>query len=251
MSEAPEPNDDSEKNSDALDIADSQEPKQDEELKAVQKNLNFSFVAMDEDILICGSKGSGKSYLANTLLQSLHGITVFCWDYNSQFHDSRSMVFHHLDEMIEVWRTAKRGKYILQDYDLSEENFKRFCKFVFNTGNCVCIIDEAHSYLTKMKILKEFNDIILSGRPRGISCVSISTRPASLPNNCLTNAKHVFTFRLNLESDVKFLEGWMGSEVWQVVQKNKRLKHQELDEVPEHSFYYRNMDESEGYIGKI
>ena len=41
MSEAPEPNDDSEKNSDALDIADSQEPKQDEELKAVQKNLNF------------------------------------------------------------------------------------------------------------------------------------------------------------------------------------------------------------------
>ena len=161
------------------------------------------------------------------------------------------MVFHNLDEMIEVWETAKRGKYILQDYNLSEENFRKFCKFAFNTGNCVVVIDEVHAYVTKQKILKEYNDIILSGRPRGISCVSISTRPASLPNNVLTNAKHVFTFRLNLESDVKFLEGWLGAEVWQVVQKNKRMKHQDLPEVPEHSFYYRNMDESEGYIGKI
>ena len=67
----------------------------------------------------------------------------------------------------------------------------------------------------------------------------------------LTNAKHVFTFRLNLESDVKFLEGWLGSEVWQVVQQNKRMKHKNLPELPEHSFFYRNMDEHEGYIGKI
>ena len=82
------------------------------------------------------------------------------------------------------------------------------------------MIDEVHAYVTKQKIIKEYNDLILSGRPRGISVISISTRPASLPNNVLTNAKHVFTFRLNIESDVKFLEGWLGSEVWQVVQQN-------------------------------
>jgi len=246
-----EPNDEID-DSKALDIEDStQDNQENEELEAIHTNLDFSFVAYNEDIAICGAKGSGKSYLANTLLQSLHGVNVIVWDYNSQFHDSRSMVFHNLKEMIEVWNTAKRGKYILQDYDLSEENFRRFCKFIFQTGNIVVIIDEVHAYTTKMKILKEYNDLILSGRPRGISVISISTRPASLPNNVLTNAKHVFTFRLNLESDVKFLEGWLGSEVWQVVQKNKRMKHQDLPEVPEHSFYYRNMDESEGYIGKI
>jgi DNA helicase HerA-like ATPase len=62
------------------------------------------------------------------------------------------------------------------------------------------MIDEVHAYyVTKQKILKEYNDLILSGRPRGISVISISTRPASLPNNVLTNAKHVFTFRLNIE----------------------------------------------------
>ena len=72
-----------------------------------------------------------------------------------------------------------------------------------------------------------------------------------MPNNCLTNAKHVFAFRLNLESDVKYLESWMGSEVWVLMPKNKRLKYKDYTEIEEHSFYYRNMDEAEGCVSKI
>jgi ABC-type sugar transport system ATPase subunit len=243
MSEEPS---DTNENSETLDNS-----QENEEIETVNTNQNFSFVAYNEDICIVGAKGSGKSYLANTLLQSFHGINVWVWDLNHQFHDSRSIVCHSLNELLETWKMAKRGKYILQDYNKSEEQFRKFLRAAYQTGNVVIMIDELHAYTTKMKIIKEYNDLVLSGRPRGISVISISTRPASLPNNALTNCKHVFTFRLNLESDVKFLEGWLGPEVWQVVQKNKRMKHQELDEVPEHSFYYRNMDESEGYIGKI
>jgi hypothetical protein len=43
----------------------------------------------------------------------------------------------------------------------------------------------------------------------------------------------------------------MGSEVWQLVAKNKRSKHQDMPEIPEHSFFYRNHDESIGQIGKV
>ena len=217
----------------------------------VTQNLDFNFVPYNEDIVITGSKGSGKSYLANTLLQNLHGVTVFVWDFNEQFSDSRSIVIHQLDEMIEMFDEVKRGKYILQDFNKEENQFRKFCKYAFSKGNVVVMIDEVHAYVTKQKIIKEYNDLILSGRPRGISVISISTRPASLPNNVLTNGKHVFTFRLNIESDVKFLEGWLGSEVWQVVQQNKRMKHKDLPELPEHSFFYRNMDEHEGQIGKV
>ena len=184
-------------------------------------------------------------------MQNLHGVNVFVWDFNHQFHDSRAVVVHHLDEMIEMFDEVKRGKYILQDFNKEENQFRKFCKYAFSKGNVVVLIDEVHAYVTKQKILKEYNDLILSGRPRGISVISVSTRPASLPNNVLTNAKHVFTFRLNIESDVKFLEGWLGSEVWQVVQQNKRMKHKNLPELPEHSFFYRNMDEHEGQIGKV
>ena len=240
----------------ALDIDHSEtDPKEetDETEKEIEvtQNLDFNFIPYNESIVITGSQGSGKSYLANTLLQNLHGVNVFVWDFNHQFHDSRAVVVHHLEEMIEMFDEVKKGKYILQDFNKEENQFRKFCKYAFSKGNVVVIIDEAHIYLSKQKILQEYNELILSGRPRGISVISLSTRPAALPNNCLTNAKHVFTFRLNIESDVKFLESWLGSEVWQVVQQNKRMKHKDLAELPEHSFFYRNMDEHEGQIGKV
>mgnify|MGYP000111933369 CR=1 FL=1 len=213
--------------------------------------LNFNFVAYDEKIVIVGASGSGKTYLANEIMKGLNGISVWVFDPNYQFHSSRAMVFHDLSEMLKVYDSAKRGHYILQPHQNDENTFRRFCSEGFKRGNLVLIMDEAHSFLTKQKQLKEFNNIILSGRPRGISCVTLSSRPASLPNNVLTNAKHVFAFKLNLESDVKFLEGYLGDDVWILMPPDKRNKLKDEAELPEHTFFYRDMDKSEGVIGKV
>jgi len=215
------------------------------------ENINFDFVAYDQDICILGSKGSGKSYLANQILKGLNGIHVWVYDFNQQFHSSRAIVFNDLTKMLEVSDSAKRGHYILQPHDNSENTFRRFCEEGFKRGNLILMMDEAHSFLTKMKQLKEFNNIILSGRPRGISCITISSRPASLPNNVLTNAKHVFSFKLNLESDVKFLEGFLGSDVWVLLPPDKRHKLKDEPQLPEHTFFYRDMDTDNGMIGKV
>ena len=215
------------------------------------QTLDFSFEAYDQDICILGSKGSGKSYLANEIMKSLGGISVWVYDFNHQFHSSRAIVFNDLNKMLDVYDQAKRGHYILQAHDNSEHTFRRFCEEGFRRGNLVLMMDEAHSFLTKQKQLKEFNNIILSGRPRGISCITISSRPASLPNNVLTNAKHVFSFKLNLESDVKFLEGFLGSDVWILMPQDKRHKLKEEAELPEHTFFYRDMDTSQGRLGKV
>ena len=153
--------------------------------------------------------------------------------------------------MLDVSDQAKRGHYILQPHDNSENTFRRFCEEGFKRGNLVLMMDEAHSFLTKQKQLKEFNNIILSGRPRGISCITISSRPASLPNNVLTNAKHVFSFKLNLESDVKFLEGYLGSDVWVLMPPDKRHKLKEEPQLPDYTFFYRDMDTHQGAIGKV
>jgi hypothetical protein len=215
------------------------------------QNIQFDFVAYDQDICILGSKGSGKSYLANQIMKGLNGISVWCYDFNFQFHSSRAIVFNDLTKLLEVYDSAKRGHYILQPHQNSEHTFRRFCEEGFKRGNLVLIMDEAHSFLTKQKQLKEFNNIILSGRPRGISCITLSSRPSSLPNNVLSNAKHVFAFKLNLESDVKFLEGYLGDDVWILLPKDKRHKLKDEAELPEHTFFYRDMDTSEGRIGKV
>jgi len=213
--------------------------------------LNLNFQAYNEDLVICGSKGSGKSYLANELLKSFNNITCIVWDYNFQFHDARSMLFHTLDELLEVFDKAKRGRYILQPYDKSQQAFENLCDAVFERGNCVLFLDELHLFTSKQSLIKPFQNLILSGRPRGVSVISISTRPASIPNAVLSNASHVFCFRLNIESDVKFLESWMGSEVWQLMPVDKRQKMKDAPVLPEHTFYYRNQSMPNGVIGKV
>ena len=215
------------------------------------ENIDFQFEAYDQDICILGSKGSGKSYLANAIMKSLNGINVWVYDFNFQFHSSRAIVFNDFDKLLETYDSAKRGHYIFQPHNNSENTFRRFCEEGFKRGNLVLMMDEAHSFLTKQKQLKEFNNIILSGRPRGISCITISSRPASLPNNVLTNAKHVFAFKLNLESDVKFLEGFLGSDVWVLLPPDKRHKLTDEPQLPEHTFFYRDMDTHQGAIGKV
>ena len=213
--------------------------------------LDFSFTAYDEDIFICGSKGSGKSYLANQLMKSLNGVSVWVYDFNSQMSSSRAMVFNSLDDLLKVYDEAKRGHYILQPFDNSENTFRRFCHEAFKRGNLVLIMDEIHTWLSKQSQNKEFNTIILSGRPRGISCVSISSRPASCPNHVLSNAKHVFSFKLNLESDLKFLESYLGHDVWILMPPDKRARLKDEPQLEEHSFYYRDMDKDTGVIGKV
>ena len=215
------------------------------------QNISFDFEPYDQDICIVGAKGSGKSYLANMLMKGLHGVNVWVYDFNSQFHSSKAIVFHDLTKMLELYDEAKRGHYILQPHDNSENTFRRFCAEGFKRGNLCLFTDESHVWLTKQKQLKEFNNIILSGRPRGISCITISSRPASLPNNVLTGAKHVFAFKLNLESDLKFLEGYLGEDVWILMPKDKRHKLRDEPELPEHTFFYRDMDTDRGVIGKV
>ena len=240
----------------ALDVAEPAQkdiPKQEIVTSPVEsgKPLSLNFEAYNEDLVICGSKGSGKSYLANELLKSFNNITCIVWDFSFQFHDARSMLFHSLEDLLEVYDKAKRGRYILQPYDKSQQAFEKLCDAVFERGNCVLFLDELHLFTSKQSIIKPFQNLILSGRPRGVSVISISTRPAQIPNAVLSNASHVFCFRLNIESDVKFLESWMGSEVWQLMPVDKRQKMKDAPVLPEHTFYYRNQSMPNGVIGKV
>jgi len=215
------------------------------------EQLNFNFIAYEEKIVIVGASGSGKTYLANQIMKGLNGISVWVHDPNYQFHSSRAMVFHDLSEMLKVYDSAKRGHYILQPHQNDENTFRRFNAEAFKRGNLVLIEDEIHNWLSKQKVLKEFNQVILSGRPRGISVISISSRPASCPNHILSNVKHVFAFKLNLESDVKFLEGYLGNDVWILMPPDKRARLKDEPALEEHTFFYRDMDLDHGVLGKV
>ena len=238
---------------DAEEFADSPQGTSSKKIQGLQSGepLEFNFEAYEEKITIVGASGSGKSYLANVIMKSLNGVAVWVFDPNFQFHSSRAMVFNDLTELLKVYDGAKRGHYILQPHHNSENTFRRFNAEAFKRGNLVIIDDEIHNFCSKQKVIKEFNQGILSGRPRGGSVISISSRPASCPNHVLSNSKHVFAFKLNLESDLKFLEGFLGRDVWMIMPQDKRKRLKDESQLEEHSFYYRDMDKDHGVIGKV
>ena len=212
--------------------------------------FDFEFTCFNEDCVIIGMKGSGKSYLANEILRGLKNIPVIVYDFNSQFHDSHAVVLHDITEVFKVFDAGQKH-IIFQPFNKNEETFTKYCDGIFKRSNVVAMIDETHVYVSKMRILKSYNNLILSGRPRGISVISISSRPANLPNNALTNARHIFAFKLNLESDIKFLESWLGDQAWELLPQAQRKKNQQAPELPEHSFYYRDTLAPSGIVGKI
>jgi len=212
--------------------------------------LDWEFTAFNEDCVIIGKKSSGKTYLANELLRGLKNIPVIVFDFNWQFHDSRAVVVHNLQEVFKIFDEHK-GHVIFQPYDKSQAVFESFCAQIFARSNLVNLIDETHVYVSKQGICKPYNNLILSGRPRGISTISISSRPQNLPNNVLTNARHIFAFKLNLESDILFLQSWLGDQAWELLPKEQRKKNQDAPELPEHSFYYRDTEKGAGMVGKI
>jgi len=213
-------------------------------------SLEWNFLAYNEDCVIVGKKGSGKTYLANEILRALSNVRIIVYDFQWSFHDTRGVVVHNIQEVFKVFDAGQKH-IIFQPYDKTETVFVQYCEGIFARSNVVALIDEAHVHVSKMKILKAYNNLILSGRPRGISVISISSRPANLPNNALTNSRHIFAFKLNLESDIKFLQSWLGDQAWELLPKEQRKKNIEMDEIPEHSFYYRDTETGTGMIAKI
>ena len=74
----------------ALDVAIDEPVPETKHLVRSGEDLSFNFVAYDEKITILGASGSGKSYLANAIMKSLNGVSVWVYDFNAQFSSSRA-----------------------------------------------------------------------------------------------------------------------------------------------------------------
>ena len=90
-------------------------------------SLEFNFKAYDEDCIIIGMKSSGKTYLANKMLQGFKNLNVVVYDFNFQFFDSHAVVIHTLEDLFSLYEQQKGGHFIFQPFDKSEQMFTKFC----------------------------------------------------------------------------------------------------------------------------
>jgi len=208
--------------------------------------MDFNYSPYDEDIVIVGGKGRGKTTRAKWLTSQISALPYIIWDYQWLFSGFGSIV-HTVDEL-------KYGQYILQPYDKGYNNFIKFCNKIYygaikgEFSNLVLIIDELHQYVTKQKACPELYSIVMSARNQGVSGVYLSTRPASLPNWILTNAEHVFAYGLNTLGDIIWLKDFIGDKAWLLLPPDKRKELKEQPLLPKHSCIYRKQTDTESFV---
>jgi hypothetical protein len=211
-------------------------------------SVDFQYNVYQEDVVIIGKKREGKTDRAKKILESIQDVPYWIWDFGNVF-TGYGHVVHSIDDL-------QYGQYVVQERDKSETRFRQFCQKIIDGAmngeltNLVIVIDEIHQYVRKQSILQELYNIVMSLRNFGICGIYISTRPQAIPNWILENVTHVFAYRLELSGSIIWLRDYLGMEAWLLLPKDKRkfLFSEKYKDLPQHSFIYRNQNESKPQV---
>lgn len=212
--------------------------------------LDFHYRPFEEDVLIMGAGGTGKTYLLSNLFLQNATYPLWLWDFRWQYGSLARVGFHIAHFPYEL----PYGRAVLQPHSSDLDTFDAFCSRAESLTNLVVAIEEAHLFTTKFSFKsKGFERIIKAGRPKGISWVCITRRPQQLHNDILSDADHIFCFRLELPNDILYVSKWLGQEVQLHLDPKYRtvpqLKGQ--PQLPPHSFVYKSVPESRTDVGKL
>jgi len=187
-----------------------------------------------DHVFICGSTGTGKSFLAKLYTSKLKDVYVLdnkgTFTFTPFLHSDKVKIYtdfkdlqkHKDDDITHVI-------YRPNIYENNSEFYEQFLEMCYNKGNCNVLIDEAMAICTSSNIPFWYKSLLTKGRELKISVWSCSQRPAQLSNFVLTESKHWFIFRLNAVNDRKKIVDCSGNDSFAI-------------KITGHYFLYKNMD---------
>jgi hypothetical protein len=208
--------------------------------------IDFRFSPFEEDIVIVGRKGSGKTYRLMWILSLICELCYIVYDYN--------WILGNFGKIVHRVEDITRGQIIFQPIDKTYQTFIKFHNKIFfdaqkgELSNTVYADDELHQYLTKQRICQEYTQCVMTGRNYGLSGIHISTRPAAIPNNTLSNSSHCFAYQLSNHGDIVWLRDYIGDKAWLLLPKDKRKNFKDKKELTKHSCIYRNQNDPDSQI---
>lgn len=171
-------------------------------------------IPSDRHVFICGTTGTGKSFLAETYLAT--------YDYVVKL-DTKDETDERLAEGKSAWRGLEEGKdftivrdvkrlddcetkkiIFVPDYDdQTEEVFNEFFMWCFKRENTIVWIDELMSVATSYKCPKNLGRIYQQGRSKRCVIWACSQRPSGVPIIATANSTYFFVFDLGNADDRK------------------------------------------------
>lgn len=195
---------------------------------------NKVVIESNERVAVSGKTGSGKTYLAKKLIWNRFDRCIF-YDWKWQHYKELNAPVVHTIEDVEAALTSEPvvEKLVYAPKRKGLDVWNRLCYLCWDHTNIHLIADELKGVYQQdgwvAGITDYHENIMTRGRQKGVGMTNLSQRPKGIPLECLSEAEHFFSFRLNLKADRDRIGQIVGSE------------HQEKTrELKGHEFLYYN-----------
>jgi len=161
-------------------------------------------------ILIFGKRGSGKSYLANKLIENEQRVLVF--DTLGEY--TEGVVFEDYEKFAGFWRVMYRQPYRLIYRPLKpDQEIEQIAELVYTIGNICFVVEEIDCYCTAYQISESFAHVVQRGRHKNITLIGITQRPYGINRLLTSQAKEIYIFNTNEPRDREYLRILLGQDI--------------------------------------
>ena len=208
------------------------------------EDLEPNYTVYQENILLIGFIGTGKTTMAQDILDGLPNAQVYAWDAQNKFSKYGLNV-----RTLQDFKDPNQS-YILNPISQSQKYFDAYFEMIYNNAikgllkNKVCITDELQKFTNPRELDSPLFKVVTSCRNQSISHIFITPSPAYIPKYIKEHVAHVFSFMMNDYDHVKYMQkNFFGKSAWLTMSPDKRDYYQDEPMLTEHSFIYRNQKE--------
>jgi hypothetical protein len=160
--------------------------------------------------LIVGRKGSGKSTHVKRALGRWKRWVA--WDLKGEYGEvAGSRTWTDVRDF--AAHLAQEGTIEREVFACPRWQFDAWCRWVFETGDLVAVIEELGRYVTSSWAPDPLQDLFDRNRHARVWLVTVAARLAEIPKGLVHQADDVCSARMDLPADVRFLAEWKGPQI--------------------------------------
>lgn len=188
----------------------------------MEVELNAIIPGRTDRVLLAGQTGSGKTTLARVLLQERKHVVVL--DVKGRMRWPGYEIFTNFGKLTDINPDKIQRVIYKPTYDdlQNKKLIDGFFKWVYDRRNTTLYVDELAGVTDGNNYPYHYGACLMRGRELGIEVFSGTQRPIDIPQVAISEAEHVYCFRLRLPQDRIKIANTAGIPIEMIAGLNKR-----------------------------